>query len=526
MSFGQSRQIDSLKIELDKTSDERTHARVILELSKRLVASNLSEALEVSNRAVKEAMAIKNDTLLMSAYLNEGAIYIQFGNYLRAMQLFQQVIHGSNHLGTNIKAVAYANLGSIYYYQHDHQNALKYYLIALKNYSSIQNTNIMNNVGVIYSETKRYDSALYYYKQCLDIGQKFNQYEAMANVLNNYGMLYSNQNKLQLAQDYYMKALNLRKKHGIRFGIARSYLNIGEFYLKKKHLLDSSIYYLNKSIEISSAIGVLQTMGLAYEYLNAAYEQQGEYKNAFEALKKSKTINDSLFNEESTRKMAQLEMQFEFDKKQNQQEADRKQKEFFFWLETIVLVSLLIIVTLLFVIQRNRTKRSELEQAHLQLEKINLKNDLDIKDKELAANIMYLLNKNELINHLSEKLLEIKKGTPNETQSSIQKVIVDLQTNLQPELWQEFEFRFQQVNEGFYKVLNERFPDLSPSERRLCVFLKLNMTTKEISAITHQNAKSIDVARTRLRKKLNLTGTDQNLVVFLLQLGEQPAESK
>jgi DNA-binding CsgD family transcriptional regulator len=66
--------------------------------------------------------------------------------------------------------------------------------------------------------------------------------------------------------------------------------------------------------------------------------------------------------------------------------------------------------------------------------------------------------------------------------------------------------------------LNEKFPDLSPSERRLCAFLKLDMTTKEISAITHQNAKSIDVARTRLRKKLNLTGTDHNLITFLAHL--------
>jgi hypothetical protein len=85
-------------------------------------------------------------------------------------------------------------------------------------------------------------------------------------------------------------------------------------------------------------------------------------------------------------------------------------------------------------------------------------------------------------------------------------------------LWKEFECRFQQVHEQFYKTLTERFPDLTPSERRLCAFLKLNMTTKEISAMTRQNAKSIDVARTRLRKKLNLTGTDQNLITFLVTL--------
>jgi DNA-binding CsgD family transcriptional regulator len=142
-----------------------------------------------------------------------------------------------------------------------------------------------------------------------------------------------------------------------------------------------------------------------------------------------------------------------------------------------------------------------------------------IKDKELATNIMNLINKNELINNISEKLLEVKTAISPDSQQAVQKVVLDLQSSVQPELWQEFDYRFKQVHERFYNVLTEKFPDLTPNERRLCAFLKLNMTTKEISAITHQNAKSIDVARTRLRKKLNLTGTDQNLVLFLENLG-------
>jgi hypothetical protein len=229
-------------------------------------------------------------------------------------------------------------------------------------------------------------------------------------------------------------------------------------------------------------------------------------------------VNDSLFNEESTRKIAQLEMQSEYDRKQAQLEVLKRERDFRYFISVAGLVFLLVSVTFLFFLQRSKTKRSQLEQAHLELEKVALKQDIAIKDKELAANIMYLLNKNELINTISEKLLTIKQQVNAESQSAVQKVVLDLQSNLQPELWQEFEFRFQQVHEKFYKILNEKFPDLSPSERRLCAFLKLDMTTKEISAITHQNAKSIDVARTRLRKKLNLTGTDHNLITFLAHL--------
>ncbi|MCD4747537.1 MAG: hypothetical protein K8R58_14675, partial [Bacteroidales bacterium] len=65
---------------------------------------------------------------------------------------------------------------------------------------------------------------------------------------------------------------------------------------------------------------------------------------------------------------------------------------------------------------------------------------------------------------------------------------------------------------------NNKFPDLTANEKKLCAFLRLNMTTKDISAITHQTSNSIEVARTRLRKKLNLSNKDINLVTFISQI--------
>ena len=81
----------------------------------------------------------------------------------------------------------------------------------------------------------------------------------------------------------------------------------------------------------------------------------------------------------------------------------------------------------------------------------------------------------------------------------------------------DFELRFKEVNAGFYESLNQMYPDLTPNEVRLCAFLKLNMSTKEISSITHQSVKSINMARFRLRKKLDID-RDENLISFLTQL--------
>ncbi|HMG94459.1 MAG TPA: tetratricopeptide repeat protein [Chryseolinea sp.] len=530
--WGQSSTIDSLQYELQRVSEDKDRIAITLQLADQLATHNPFLALEYTTESLKLAARLKSDSLLTQANIHQANAYLHLGNYARAMQFYQAAIQGAQKLSDSISlSASQGNVGIIHYYQRNYDGALTQYLKALDEFPSIKagdkrskvrKANLLNNIGVVYDETKRYEDAGRYYNEALLLARDANDPEVIANILNNQGTLFKDLGNNDLAFKHYGEAMELRKNQNNKFGLTRSYHNIGQFYFNQLKNFDSAEFYLKKAIVFGEEIGLWETVESSSELLTIAYKERGAYKDALAALELNRRVKDSLFNEESTRKITQLEMQFEFDKKQSQLAAEQQEREWYYWMGGSGVFLLLIIVTLLFFLQRNKTRRSQLEQAHLNLEKINLKNDLAIKDKELAANIMYLLNKNELINHISEKLLEIKEQVAPLSQAAVQKVVLDLQSNLQPELWQEFEFRFQQVHEHFYKTLNEKFPDLTPSEIRLCAFLKLNMTTKEISAITHQNAKSIDVARTRLRKKLNLTGTDHNLVTFLAQL-DRPA---
>jgi DNA-binding CsgD family transcriptional regulator len=76
---------------------------------------------------------------------------------------------------------------------------------------------------------------------------------------------------------------------------------------------------------------------------------------------------------------------------------------------------------------------------------------------------------------------------------------------------------FEKVHTDFYPKLVKKIPDISIRERRLCAFLKMNMSTKEIASITFQSQNAIDVAKHRLRKKLG-TDTDEDLTNFLITL--------
>ena len=131
---------------------------------------------------------------------------------------------------------------------------------------------------------------------------------------------------------------------------------------------------------------------------------------------------------------------------------------------------------------------------------------------------MYLLKKNEFINSVSTRLLNIKKNLKEENKQPIQKIIFDIQASIDKEVWEEFEIRFQKVHSEFYQNLQKRFPELSPAERKLAALLRLDMSSKDISTLTGQSIKSVEVARSRLRKKLEITSQDINLVNFLLEI--------
>ena len=118
---------------------------------------------------------------------------------------------------------------------------------------------------------------------------------------------------------------------------------------------------------------------------------------------------------------------------------------------------------------------------------------------------------------MAKKLGRIVKNAGGLTEKQLRGVIKDINKNSEQDIWPEFEIRFKETHADFYKNLTTRFPNLTPNELKLCAFLKLNMSTKEISELTNQNPDSLKIARHRLRAKLGLS-RPVNIVNFLNQM--------
>jgi DNA-binding CsgD family transcriptional regulator len=166
---------------------------------------------------------------------------------------------------------------------------------------------------------------------------------------------------------------------------------------------------------------------------------------------------------------------------------------------------------------RLESRNLSLEKQNLLMEKQNLEMELEFRNKELSTHVMYLFKKNEFISSIISKLLAAKSKDNSGNNVWIMEILREMQANVDNTVWEEFERRFQQVHEDFYEKLRLKYSDLTPNEIKICAFMKLNMTTKDISAITFQSVKSIQVARNRMRKKMGIT-RDENLISIIQQL--------
>jgi DNA-binding CsgD family transcriptional regulator len=157
----------------------------------------------------------------------------------------------------------------------------------------------------------------------------------------------------------------------------------------------------------------------------------------------------------------------------------------------------------------------KLETQNKELEKELLKTKLKEKNKELTARLLYETKRIRIIKDTVDKLLGHKNEFSKQGKVIVSNVVRDLSQFDQDNIFSEFESAFLNLHIDFYKNLMEAYPDLTQNERRLCALIRLNLNSREISALTGQTATTLNMAKTRLRKKLGITHSELDLYEVL-----------
>ncbi|MGD9978247.1 MAG: helix-turn-helix transcriptional regulator, partial [Bacteroidales bacterium] len=147
-----------------------------------------------------------------------------------------------------------------------------------------------------------------------------------------------------------------------------------------------------------------------------------------------------------------------------------------------------------------------------------LQADIQYKNTQLALSTMSIDRKNELLMEISQELGNMKSDlgyrVPNRYFEKISHLITQ---NIENEHdWEIFEKLFDQAHQNFFKRLKDAYPTLTASDLRLCAYLRMNLSSKEIAPLINITVRGVEERRYRLRKRLNLP-TEESLTDFILK---------
>ncbi|NVO20029.1 MAG: tetratricopeptide repeat protein [Bacteroidetes bacterium] len=548
--------VDSLLNQLNVLKEIQPRIEVLLALSSEYESTNLKISLRYAQKASALAYESNEIKLQVSALMSESFIYYSLSDLKNAMEtaLKAKEICEKNDLKLDL-AIALDAIGMIYYDIGDKKKCSQYYFQSLKYYEAssykVGIAKSLSRIGILYLDQKDYKTALGYFNKSLVIAKELNVQDGIASILNNIANIYiglednnkaleilseslkfsvESKNPNMVASNYVNKgkvyynlkeypsalkydqlALKLFDTLGNLNRQATCHIRIGEVELALKQY-DLSLVNASTALKIGTEQGFKQIMYESSQLLHKIYLARNDIVSAYKYTILENQWKDSLALNEKAKNLASLELQYQFDKRE-QQELAARQRRTIFAVGVIAFLVLGIIIILLILNQlRLKAKKSRLE-------KISLEKELDFKKKELTFNVMSLMKQNEMLAEISRKIIQIQKEAEHEeTRDALKKVGKEIQKSSEDETLKEFSLRFKEVHKDFYDALLHKFPDLTPSELKLCAFLKLNMTTKEISELTGQRLNTLENARYRLRMKLGISNSEVNLVTFLAQI--------
>ena len=160
-----------------------------------------------------------------------------------------------------------------------------------------------------------------------------------------------------------------------------------------------------------------------------------------------------------------------------------------------------------------------LKNEKLEIEVERNKTELESKSKELAAIAMQITSKNEILNQIKTKLERIQQKMIHEqSKKQVEGVIKTIKSDmLHEDDWEKFEMHFDQVHEDFLKKIRLNYPALTPKDLRLCAYLRMNLSSKEIAPLLNISVRGVEISRYRLRKKFDIDRVE-NLIDFLMNI--------
>jgi DNA-binding CsgD family transcriptional regulator/cell division protein FtsB len=168
--------------------------------------------------------------------------------------------------------------------------------------------------------------------------------------------------------------------------------------------------------------------------------------------------------------------------------------------------------------EKRKAEKLNSEQEIMKLQNDKLQSEISHKNMQLADSTLSIIKKNEVLIEIKNELEKQKEDLGARYPARyLQRLTTLIDKNISNDNdWEMFEALFDQAHENFFKRLKQSFPDLTQSDLKLCAYLKLNLSSKEIAPLLNISIRGVEIRRYRLRKRLALS-SDHNLVEYIMQ---------
>ena len=469
-----------------------------------------------------------------------GAIYEEMGLWNRAMDLYfdvlglREISHREDSYGGALN-----NIGNVYFKQGFYDKAKFYYdsAIAFNTAAGYKRelVNNYNNLAGLYYAAGDYEKTLDALNSALMRIDRKMEPDLYYLVWQNMAVVYNEEGKNELAEELIRDVIDYQKEVGRNFDKIQSLLLLADIIHRKK--LDSACMIASAAVQQAHCF---QNRALEVKALNALcrYEDlRGDYESAYKHMVRAVRLQDSLETLDIRMKIASIEATYQIEQESQakdlalqKMQIERLQSQ----KQEVVLIALsfCLVIALGVMYYRYRLQKKlkrETEELSMQKQALfekekemadqrekELRDSLELKNKELTSKVLHLVRNNEFIvdinRELQQLLLELN---PKDTakKEHIREMLVKLRAQGNEGTYEEFKYYFEQVHQSFYENLQKAYPSLTYKDIRLCSFLKLGLSSKEIASITFKEVRSVESARNRLRKKMELEA-DVNLIDF------------
>jgi tetratricopeptide (TPR) repeat protein len=463
-----------------------------------------------------------------------GKVLRYASNYQQAMQKLLLADEIFRELG-NKKMLAenLSDLGGVCYNNQQAEAAMLHFREAIAIYRELKDeygmAKVLSQTGHLFEKQAKYDSAFAYQFIALYYARGKQEDQELFKIYENLGSIHEDLRQYDSARYYFTLSLKGFKKSGNFVDQAEVINNLGDIYYKSGDYINGLRYAL-MARDIAMETNEPYQLQSSYRDISQNYFELKTYDSAYWYLEKSRALIQSIYAKENSQQIALLQAIYDTDRKNSEIErlnALRKADDILKYGALVVLVLMTLLGILIFNRQKLKIKSEQLvnernveifetqkglmesELKRKKLEEESLKHQLEIKGRQLSSHILHLIQKNEVMEEIKTGLNEILKDEKRDQKKQVRQVLQKINFSFsQDQYWDDFRLIFDQVHPEFIPKLQVICPQLSATELRLLVLLKMNLGYSDMAMLLGITADSLRVMRYRIKKKLKLAVED------------------